>query len=167
VQNRPQPDKLIAVILRMAKCQGRAAQPEQALESYHLAETLAVQTKQAKLESVAYVSEAALQSKGGKVSEALALYQAALRLDNGIGDQPAEAQDWAAFGQFLDQAGFPPRLAYACLVNAERLTKTQPDASNEMVTRSRKEMEARLGSGAAALRRNPEPVLQEALALRR
>jgi hypothetical protein len=36
-----------------------------------------------------------------------------------------------------------------------------------LVTRSRKEIEARLGSGAAALSRNPEPVLQEALALRR
>ena len=112
-QDRPAPEKVIAIVLRMADCQARSSQADLALKSYHLAEKLATQTRQPKLESVADVNEAALQSKSGKLDDALRLYQQALRLDDSIADASASAEDWFAYGRFLDDAGFPARLAYA------------------------------------------------------
>ncbi|MGA7909496.1 MAG: hypothetical protein WCA16_18965 [Candidatus Sulfotelmatobacter sp.] len=167
-QSRPKPDKLIAVVLRMAECQARAAQAEQAVKSYHLAEQIAAQTKQSKLESVADVNEAALQAKAGKLSEALELYQHALSLDNSIGDTRSAAEDWAAYGQFLDDAGFSPRLAYACLVKSESLAGPEVDAplAAQLAT-EKKEIEKQIGADAARVRRNPEAALREALVLRR
>ena len=164
--DRPAPDRVIAIVLRMADCQSRSAQAPLALQSYHLAEKLAVQTRQPKLESLADVNEAELQSKSGKLDEALQLYQHALQLDKGVGDDNATAQDWQAYGRFLDDAGFPPRLAYACALKAESLTHELhgPSPVSAVTTQS---LEKRLGAAAAAVRRDPEPVLKEALALRR
>jgi tetratricopeptide (TPR) repeat protein len=165
---RPAPDKLIAIVLRMADCQARSSQTEVAVKSYQLAEKLAAETGQTKLESVADVNEAALQSRSGKLDEALQLYQSALRLDDSIGDTSGSAQDWLAYGRFLDDAGFPARLSYACLVKSESLRQS---LQNQMVpappTAARSRIEKRLGAAAVAIRRDPEPTLQEALALRR
>jgi tetratricopeptide (TPR) repeat protein len=171
-EDRPAPEKVIAIALRMADCQARSSQTELAVRSYHLAEKLAAQTRQAKLESVADVNEAALQSKTGKLDEALRLYQQALRLDDSIADASASAEDWFAYGRFLQDAGFPARLAYACMVKSETVTRslhssehgTEVPASQ---TAARLQIEQRLGAAAAAIRRDPEPVLQEALSLRR
>jgi len=115
---RPAPDNIIALVLRMADCQARAAQNDLALKSYAMAELLAVQTRRPKLESVASVNEAALQAKVGRVSEALATYQQALRLDNQVGDYDASAEDWLAFARFLDESGFPPQIAERATVSA-------------------------------------------------
>jgi tetratricopeptide (TPR) repeat protein len=152
----------------MADCQARSSQTELAVKSYHLAEKLAAQTRQPKLESVADVNEAALQSKTGKLDDALRLYQQALRLDDSIADTSASAEDWFAYGRFLDDAGFPARLAYACMVKSEMLTQSLHSTAVPVTrTAARLEVEKRLGAPAAAVRRNPEPVLQEALTLRR
>ena len=166
-EDRPAADKVIAIVLRMADCQVRASQTELALGSYHLAEKLAAQTGQSKLESVADENEAALQAKAGRVTDALPLYQHALQLDIAVSDNTASAEDWFAYGRFLDGAGFPARLAYACVVKSESLTQSLsksevPDAQ----VQARKQMEKRLGAEAVRIRRDPEPVLQEALALR-
>jgi hypothetical protein len=102
------------------------------------------------------------------VGEALRLYQHALELDNAIGDQQASAEDWAAYGKFLDDAGFPARLAYACYVKAESLGKSLGDATSpEALVNARRQTEKRIGVEAAKLRANPEPTLREALALQR
>jgi tetratricopeptide (TPR) repeat protein len=166
--DRPAPEKVIAIVLRMADCQARSSQAELALKSYHLAEKLATQTRQPKLESVADVNEAALQSKAGKLDDALRLYQQALRLDDSIADTSASAEDWFAYGRFLDDAGFPARLAYACMVKSEMMTQSlHSTAVPAARTAARLEVEKRLGASAAPVRRDPEPVLQEALTLRR
>jgi len=166
-QNRPAPDKLIAIVLRMADCHARSSQTELAVQSYHLAEKLAGQTRQSKLESVADVNEAALQAKAGKLTAALQLYQQALQLDSSNGDNSASAEDWLLYGRFLEDAGFPARLAYACIVKSEKITRLLPDPSvPDSWAAARRHMEKRLGAEAEAVRRNPEPVLQEALALR-
>jgi tetratricopeptide (TPR) repeat protein len=167
-QERPAPDRVIAVVLRMADCQARSAQTGIALQSYQLAEKLAVQTHQPKLESVADVNEAGLQSKAGKLTEALRLYQEALQLDKSSGDDAAGATDWYIYGRFLDDSGFSARLAYACIVKSESLTRSlsNPSVPDE-VTEARKQLENKLGAAAASVRRDPEPALQEALALRR
>jgi tetratricopeptide (TPR) repeat protein len=164
---RPTPDKVIAVVLRMADCQARSAQPDLAVKSYELAEKLATQTGQSKLGSLADVNEAALQAKTGKLTNALQLYQQALHLDSSIGDNSAEAQDWQAYGRFLDDAGFPVRLAYACLVKSENIVQpvSKPVVPDSLAA-TRKQMEKRLGAEAVSIRRDPEPAVQEALALR-
>jgi tetratricopeptide (TPR) repeat protein len=167
-QNRPQPDRLIAVVLRMADCQARASQPDQAVKAYHMAGTLAAETEQSKLESIADVNEAALQAKAGKLGEALQLYQHAIELDGAIGDRRSAAEDWAAYGRFLDEAGFPARLAYACFVKSESIAGSLGDgAPAESLLTAKKQIEKRVGGEAAKLRGNPEPALKEALALRR
>jgi tetratricopeptide (TPR) repeat protein len=185
---RPAPERVIAIVLRMADCQVRSSQTELAVKSYRLAENLAQQTGQKKLESLADVNQAALQSKAGRLDDALQLYQSALHLDESVGDESAQAEDWLAYGRFLDEAGFPARLAYACMVKAESLMQSlrgRSDAASvtaanatltsvssasstlKIMTTTRAEIEKRLGAQAAAIRRDPAPALQEALALRR
>ena len=164
---RPAPEKVIAIALRMADCQRRASEKTLAIQSYELAATIADQTKQPKLESVANVNEAALQADDGKLGQALQLYQHALQLDDSIGDKESSAEDWLAYGRFLDNSGFPARLAFACFVKSG-LENALPDASQkQFLANASKRAEGRVGSEAAAIRRNPDPVLQEALALRR
>ena len=165
---RPEPEKVIAIALRMADCQAHASQKALAIQSYELAATIAAQTKQTKLESIANVNEAALQGDAGKLGVALQLYQHALQLDDSIGDRTSSAEDWLAYGRFLDNAGFPARLVYACLVKSAKLRNALPDASQrQLLADVSKRAESRVGSEAAAIRRDPEPVLREALALRR
>ncbi len=168
VKDRPAPDRVIAIVLRMAACQARSSQTDLALKSYRLAEKLAVQTNQPKLESVADVNEAALQSKTGILDDALRLYQRALQLDKDAGDNSASAQDWFTYGHFLDDAGFPPRLAYACLLKSEKVTQSIPNASvPDSLLTARRQLEKRLGAEATTIRRDPELALQQALELRR
>jgi tetratricopeptide (TPR) repeat protein len=158
--------------MRMADCQARSSQTDLALKSYSLAEKLAAQTRQPKLESLADANQAELQSKTGNLDAALQLYQRALTLDNQTSDAAASAEDWFAYGKFLDDAGFPARMAYACMLKSESVTQSlnQGAAPSSRVT-TRQQIEKRLGPSAAEVRRelqnNPVPVLQQALALRR
>ncbi len=182
-EKRPAPDQLIAIVLRMADCQERALQRDQAVKSYELAETLASRTKLPRLESVATVDEAALQARAGRLGQALTLYQHALQLDGATGDREAGAEDWFSYGRFLDDAGFPARLAYACLLKSEDLMKAVPGGKppealvaekskleNKLATRPENKLAnqpAKTTPGQAeALRRDPVPALKEALSLR-
>ncbi len=165
---RPEPAKLIAVVLRMADCEARSSQAEQAVQSYQLAAKIAAQTNQSKLESIAEANEAALQSESGKVAEALQLYQQALRLDESVGDRTASAEDWFAYGRFLSDKGFSIKLAYACLVQSKTLLDTLPDASQQQLrTDAAKKIARQLNTAEAAIRSNPASSVSEALALRR
>jgi tetratricopeptide (TPR) repeat protein len=167
-KDRPAPDRVIGLVLRMADCQARSSQIDLALKSYHLAEKLAVPTKMTRLESMADVNEADLQARGGKLDDALELYQHALRLDDSIGDKEAAAADWALYGRFLDDAGFPPRLAYACILKAQSEAHSLPNLSlPDPIKLTQSKLEKELGATARAIRGNPEPVLDEALTLRR
>jgi tetratricopeptide (TPR) repeat protein len=166
-EKRPAPDQLIAIVMRMADCQERALQREQAMKSYQLAETLAARTKLSRLESVATVDEAALQAKAGKLGQALPLYQRALRLDGSTGDREASAEDWFTYGRFLDEAGFPARLAYACVVKSESLMRAIPGgtAPAALVAEETK-LAKKLAGQSVALQRDPEAALQQALEVR-
>ncbi len=151
----------------MADCQARSSQTDLAVESYRLAEKLAAQTHRTKLESLADVNEAALEAKAGKLSEALPLYQQALQLDRAIGDDSASAEDWLAYGRFLGDAGFPPRLAYACLVKSQNIIQSlHGTGASDSTAEFREALEKRLRGESATVRRDLEPALAEALALR-
>jgi tetratricopeptide (TPR) repeat protein len=152
----------------MADCQARAAQPAQAIQSYQLAAKIAAQTQQTKLESIADVNEAALQGESGKTGEALSLYQHALQLDDSIGDRTSSAEDWFAYGRFLNGAGFPARLVYACFVKSASLQNSLPDeAQRKLLAEASTKAEKLVGADAGAIRRDPQPILREALALHR
>jgi tetratricopeptide (TPR) repeat protein len=167
-KDRPPAAKLIAVALKMADCQVRANRPDHALRSYELARKIAAQTGEGKLESFASIGEAALEVKAGKSDEALHLYQRALQLDARLGDRHNEAVDWYNYAIFLRDAGFPVRLAYASLLKSRALLKLAPDSPEATTLRkAMQQCEKPLGREAAAIRRDPEPVQQQALALTR
>ncbi len=165
-QDRPAPDRVIAIVMRMADCQARSDHADAALKSYQLAKKLAAQTRQPKLESIADVNGADLQAKAGNKSEALQLYQHALQLDQTVGDDNVSAQDWASYGNFLDVYGYSPRLAYACLVKSSSLGRANAEFTDDLLSSAQHRLEAKLGASAIAIRRNPGPAVQEALALR-
>jgi tetratricopeptide (TPR) repeat protein len=165
-RQRPEPEKIIAIVIRMADCQSRASLNIEAIQSYRLAESLAVQTKQEKLESVADVSEAALQAHQGNLPEATRLYQNALQLDDKTSDRNASAEDWLTYGLFLSDQGFPTRLAYACFKNAENLAGPDAAAVSRQAANAAKEIENKKPGDVGAVRRNPKPALREALTLR-
>ena len=166
--SRPSPDFIIGILLRMADCQVRSSQTDFALKSFVMAEQLAVQTKQPKLESIAALNEAGLLAKMGRLDDALQGYQRALQLDNGNSDTDAAAVDWFAYSRFLNEAGFSDRLVYACLIKAEAEAKLGSKSPlPESVTNIREKLEKRLGGTAISIRRDPEPALQQALTLRR
>jgi tetratricopeptide (TPR) repeat protein len=167
-QDRPASDAVVGIILRMADCQARSSQTEVAIKSYQMAGTLAAQTGLAKLESVAAVNEAALQAKSGKLDDALRLYQHTLQLDATTGDTSASAVDWFTYGRFLEESGFPDRLAYACMVKSDLLAQSLPKPPfPASVAAARQQIEKRLGAAANPVRRDLEPALQQALKLRR
>jgi tetratricopeptide (TPR) repeat protein len=165
---RPKPEETIAIVLRMADCQARDSQNAQAIQSYRLAAKIATQTNQSKLESIASVNEAALEAQAGKLDEALQLYQNGLQLDEAIGDRTASAEDWFTYGRFLESAGFPERLAYACFVKSASFERALPNESQRQLLADATQLaEKRVGTEAAAIRRELEPALREAQTLRR
>jgi len=165
---RPAPALLIGTVLRMAACEAQSAQPEAALESYQMAEALAHRTKQLKLESVADLNQARLQGKAGNVNQALDLYRRSLALDENAGDNAASAVDWLAYGQFLEQSGFPARIAYACILKSESFEQSlsRPDILPS-IRQARQQLEKQLGPEAAAIRRDPAAAVQDALLAQR
>jgi len=163
-QDRPAPDLMVGIVLRMAACQAQASQPQAAVKSYEMAEKLAHQMGMAKLEGVADVNRAQLEGKAGNTNEALQAYRAALALDDAIGDKAASAVDWFAYGHFLDQSGFPPRMAYACMLKSESMGQSLSDKETlASIVEARQKFEKRLGREAAEIRRNPDPALQDSL----
>ena len=167
-KNHPPAAKLIGVALRLADCQARANQPDRALRSYELARRIAAQTGEGKLESFANIAEAGLQARAGKKGEALRLYQRALELDASLGDHHNEAIDWYTYALFLRDAGYPARLAYACLLKARALLESAPGSPEaESVVKMLPELEKPLGNEAALIRKDPRTAQQEALMLER
>jgi len=169
---RPGPDLVIGVVLRMADCEARSSQAEAAIRSYSMAGSLASQTDRPRFESVALMNEAQLESSSGRMDDALVHYQRALNLDDSIADNAAGGVDWFNYGRFLEESGFPARLAYACLVKSESATAVLSDSKLPPEIASRRELlkgrlERELGGKAAAIRRDPDALLQEALRLRR
>jgi tetratricopeptide (TPR) repeat protein len=165
---RPPAPKLIGVALKLADCQSRAGHPDQALRSYELARKIAAQTGEGKLESFASISEAGLRARNGRPDEALRLYQHALQLDASMDDRHSEGVDWYSYALFLRDAGFPPRLSFASLLKSEELMKFAPDSAEaKSFAKTLQEFEKPLGSEAARIRKNPEPVQKQALTLAR
>jgi tetratricopeptide (TPR) repeat protein len=165
-QDQFPPQNVIAVVLRLAQCQQKVNRPEQAKKSYELAQKMAAQVGQSRLESAAAISEAGLESQRKNTAEALRLYQHALTLDRRANDRHSEAADWYSYGLFLRDNGFPAQLAYACLVRSEYLKHSLNDDSElAEITSVRDRIGSTLAAQGAVLRRDPGPALEEALHL--
>jgi tetratricopeptide (TPR) repeat protein len=165
---RPPAPKLIGVALKLADCQNRAGHPDQAVRSYDLARRIAAQTGEGKLESFATIGEATTHAHSGRTDEALRFYQRALQLDASMDDRHNEAVDWYNYALFLRDAGFPPRLSYASLLKSQQLMKFTPDSvEGKTFATTLEEFEKPLGSEAARIRQNPEPIQKQALTLAR
>ncbi len=166
--NIPPAATVINVTLKLADCNTRINRSDLALRYYRMARTLAAQTGETKLESFADVAEASLQAKLGETNQALPLYQAALQLDAGLDDQHSEAVDWYIYAMFLRDTGFPARLAYASLLKSQSLLSSDGKSREAAAaSRVREELERQLGPQASVISHNPEPILREALELKR
>ena len=172
---------VISVVLKLADCNVRVNHNDLALQYYKMARTLSAQTGELKLESFADVAEAALQAKIGQPYRALPLYQSALQIDSGLGDQHSEAVDWFLYAMFLRERGSPARLVYASLLKSRLLLESSGDPKDDPkydrkndrkketpeAARVRSELERQLGAQAVSINRNLDPALQEALQLKR
>ncbi len=166
-QNRLPADQLVAVVMRLARCQEKVNRRDQAEQSYALAEGVAAQSGQPKLESVVSVNAAALEARQNKVGAALHLYQHALTLDSSANDPGTLATDWYSYGIFLRNYGFPPHLAYACLVQAGLLIHPLKNMSelDKAIAVASEDIARGLGKQAEQIGRDPQPTLEAALKL--
>lgn len=162
---RPPAPETIAIVLRLAECQGQSKRPDQAALSYGLAQKIAAQTRQVKLESFAAVKEAELRAAEQRKAQALRLYQHALRLDAGTDDRLSESADWYNFALFLRDQGFETELVYASLLKAESLLKSSSSENLKLVVDERMRTESILGKKALAIRKNLATELKTALNL--
>ena len=163
--SRPPARDLIAVVLRLAQCQIQAKRPEQAKQAYRLAQKIAAEAGERKLESVATIAEAELDAGQGRTRQALQLYQRALKLDSELDDSESTASDFYSYGIFLRDAGFSPGLAYACLLKSQALLgKSEGTPEFKAVELARADIEKKL-AGPSERPRDPEAALRQALAL--
>ncbi|HTZ96336.1 MAG TPA: tetratricopeptide repeat protein [Terriglobales bacterium] len=164
VSDRPPSASLISIILKLADCEKRTSHPDQALQFYGMAQTLAAQTHEAKLESFSLVGQASLEAALGQTDHSLHHYQEAIQLDDKLNDSNIAATDWYMFALFLRKARFPSGLVYASLIKSQSLLPA--DASGRSAaSQTAKELEKELGSKSVTIRRNPDPLLREALEL--
>ncbi len=162
---KPDPNVVLPALMNLAQCNLRVNHPDRAVKLYDLGRHLAAQAHQPSIESVASLNEAILISKSDRVREALQFYQNALKLDRAVNDPAAEAADWRAYAAFLNERGFDKKFAYAASVRAETLIQglNREKAADPQPVRI--QLETTLGNSAAAIRKNPSPLLEQALQL--
>ena len=164
--DKARPQEVIAIVLRLASCQVQAKRTGDAEQAYALAMRIAAQAGDRRLESFAAIGGAQLEAALNNRADALRLYQRALKLDGPLNDPRSEAADWYGYAVFLRSAGFPERLAYACLLKSESLLKSLKDAPDmNSVVEAREELGKQLAAEADAIRRNPKPAIDDALDL--
>ncbi len=163
-------------MLRLAQCQVQADHLDQAAKTYEMAQKIAASAGEIKLESMASIADAELAAGHGKTANALQLYQHALEIDRKLDDPRTTASDLYSYGLFLRDSGFSPRLAYACVREAESLMgnakktgegKESPEFDS--IVQVREDLEKKLAGQSARLpaelRKNLDSALQEALTL--
>jgi tetratricopeptide (TPR) repeat protein len=164
--SRPPAHDLIAIVLRLAQCQIQTNHLDQATKAYELAQKIAVQAGETRLESVASLAEAELDAQQGKTAQAVELYQHALTLDSKLDDAHLMANDLYAYGIFLRDTELSRRSAYACLLKSQSLMQSLKDAPElSEVIRAREDMEKNLGGESVEVKRRADLVLQEALTM--
>jgi tetratricopeptide (TPR) repeat protein len=157
---------VLSALIKVADADAAMRHFSEAFVGYKAALTGAEKSGDTSLESLAFAHLADLQEKQGNATAALDSHQHALRLDEDLHDPQSAAVDWFNYGQFLRRQKQPERLAFACFLQAEKLTGETPSAEGVAIRQAKSEVEASVGSKAAAeLRRDFTRPLQEALTL--
>jgi tetratricopeptide (TPR) repeat protein len=164
-EHRSEETAVIAAVIKVADADAAARQQDEALKGYDAATKFAEKANDKALESLALVHLADLEEKRENIVAAAAAYQRALALDAVLSDPVSAGSDWFNYGQFLRRQHQPEQLVYACFLYAEGLVKATPGAELTAIVQARTESGARLGRGAAAVRRSSDAAEKEALNL--
>jgi len=157
---------VLSALIKVADADAAARHFSEAFAGYRAALADVEKSGATSLESLAVAHLADLQEKQGNARAALDSYQRALRLDERLHDPQSAAVDWFNYGQFLRRQKQPERLAFACFLQAEKLTGETPSAEGAAIRQAKGEVEASVGSKVAAqLVRDFKRARQEALAL--
>lgn len=158
---------VLAALIKVADADAAVNHGAEASKVYSAAIAYAEKAGDKRLESLALAHFADMHDKQSDIARAAGSYQLALVLDAGLSDPRSAAVDWLNYGQFLHRRHQPERLAFACFLKAEELLSATPDSARELsaVREVRAESEARLGQGAATVRRNVQETAHEAATL--
>ena len=164
--SRPPAHDLIAIVLRLAQCQIQANHLDQAARVTSWRRKSPSSPERQGWKARPASPKRKLKAGQGKTAQALPLYQHALELDRKLDDSQATASDLYSYGLFLRDSGFSPRLAYACILKSQSLMQPFKDTPEfKSVAQAREDLEKKLAAQSAALQRNPDSAVQEALAL--
>jgi tetratricopeptide (TPR) repeat protein len=155
-------DQQISGAIQFADDQSQTKHTDTALAEYRSAVAMAEKTGDAKLETLAYAHMADSQERTGDVKSAAESFQRGLTLDAKAGDAHNEALDWFNYGQFLRRHNMPNELAYACLLHAEQLLANTPGPELETATKTRRELETKLGNKASTSQKELPQLLARA-----
>lgn len=162
---KPPPKVVVTALLHMADCLVSLQRGDAALRVYDSAEQIAASVQDAPLQSLVAGSAADFQEQRGNFAEAVRLYQQALRVDSAASTE-LESADLISYAQLLHAHHFDP-MAYACLLRAEKnLSSNQAAPEFAAADKTLKRIESSSPAAElAAVRRDPEGALKQALAL--
>jgi tetratricopeptide (TPR) repeat protein len=156
---------VLAALIKVADADAAINHSSDAAKGYTAAAGFADQAGEKTLESLALVHLADLQEKLRDIRGAAQSYQHALQLDAQLSDPRSAASDWFNYAQFLHKQQQPDRYVFAALLHAENILQNAPGDELTAISQARKESEARLGKGTAAVRRKLDETVAESLAL--
>ncbi len=156
--------QLARVLVEAGDAYSNERQPEPATAYYRRAAEFANQAGDASLEGAALGRLASLLDRAGRRRDAAATYLVAIERDEAAGDRAAAATEWFNYGQLLRNAGAPPRLVVACLIEAHEGLAATPGPTLDTVRRTLDEAEAANRADADAVRGDRARALAEARA---
>ncbi|ABF41556.1 TPR repeat protein [Candidatus Koribacter versatilis Ellin345] len=164
--NRPTADVVVGALIHMAGCMSDTGDQFHAIRSYDTAERIARESGDKRLQSLVASSAADFRDKHGSFSEALRLFQQALRIDSSIPSAELEARDLISYAELLREHHLE-NLAYACLLRAHLLMEgNQGVPEFARVENSLKELEKTSDAKQIAeVQHDPDRVLAQALNL--
>ena len=164
-QHNGEGETVISALVKVADADAANLHIADALTSYRAAAQFAAKLKNPGLQSLALVRAAEAVEGSGNVSDAAALFQQALMVDETEGEPRTAGIDWYDYGQFLRRHQQPVRLVYACFYRAQDLLSTTPGKELDAAASELKTAEAQLGQAAHGLNSQISRLLSEALSL--
>ncbi len=163
-QQKPAPELMISVLLKLASAEYRTGQWQPAAKSSETAIRLAHEFGQNGLEAAGASLLAASQEKLGRLADAGNSYRRTLQLNGDISDPKRRAIDWFNYGEFLVQHGGAQPVAYVCLLKSEELLGSEKSPELDMVKEARRQVEKQMKPSALAdARKNMSNLLAQAV----
>lgn len=157
---------ILSALIKVADADAAARRFSDGLVEYKAALADAEKAGDVSMESLAAAHLADLREKQGDATAALGLYQRALRLDEQTKDPKSAAVDWFNYGQFLRRQKQGDALAFASLLQAEKLMGETSNDEGVAIKQARSEVEISIGAKVSAqIRRDLANILREALTL--